>query len=74
MSNDFQLLCTISIHPKRNQILFSFRPDFPIITKIGTVKKNQNITKKMARSSEPAPKSKSGIVRNSTIRGVIHSN
>ena len=58
MSNDFQLLCTISIHPKRNQILFSFRPDFPIITKIGTVKKIKTLQKRWRAAQKQLRKAK----------------
>ena len=58
MSNDVQLLCTISIHPKRNQILFSFRPDFPIITKIGTVKKKKHYKKDGAQHRTSSEKQK----------------
>ena len=55
-SRDFQIFCSISIPPRRHRILFSFKANFPIITKYYRYhEKNRNIAQKTATNSEPAP-------------------
>ena len=49
MSYDFQIFCSISIPPRKHQILFSFKLDFLIITipsRIVTQKKRKRSKKK----------------------------
>ena len=55
-SYDFQIYCCISIPPNRHRISFSFKPNFPIITKKNWYpEKNRSTAKKMADNSEPTP-------------------
>ena len=53
MSYDFQTFCSISISPRRLQILFSFKLDTS--RKTGALKKIKTFAKKVADNSEPLP-------------------
>ena len=72
MSYDFQFSAPYSCLLDDIEFCFHSRPIFRLLpSKMGTVKKNQNIAKKMADNSEPAALKKKKYCMKFNVRDVV---